>query len=309
VFGVAWSANGQTHDELRIVLLGVRGGPNIDPQKFGISTLILAGNERLLFDAGRGAPEALVRASISPKDATKVFLTHLHSDHIISLPELFLYPWASQGRTTPLQVWGPSGTKAMMDNLVKAFAFDIRVRRDVDEKFSAAGIKVVASDIRQGTIYESSGVKVTAFTVNHDPVTPAFGYRVDYGGHSVVLSGDTKPTDNLVEHAKGVDLLIHEIGRWKQDAVLSGPASEVLPSGLTREKMRIITDHHTDASELGVVLSKIKPKLAVASHYPAVLPNALAMIREHYDGPFEFGDDGMIIQVADTVSIVQNAFR
>ena len=227
LFGVACSASGQTRDDLRVVLLGVRCGPTTDPQKFGISTLILAGGERLLFDAGRGAPEALVRASISPKDVTKVFLTHLHSDHIISLPELFLYPWASQGRTAPLYVWGPSGTRAMMDNLVKAFAFDIRVRRDVDEKFSATGIKVVASDIRQGTIYESNGVKVTGFTVNHDPVTPAFGYRVDYGGHSVVLSGDTKPTDNLVEHAKGVDLLIHEVGRWKQDAVLSGSASEV----------------------------------------------------------------------------------
>src|SRR4030095_15292310 len=114
------------------------------------------------------------------------------SDHIVSLPELYLYPWPA-GRKVPLQVWGPHGTRAMMNHLQEAFAFDIHIRRDVDERFSAEGIKVIATDIREGVIHEANGVKVTAFLVDHGPVKPAFGYRVDYRGRSVVMSGDTKP--------------------------------------------------------------------------------------------------------------------
>jgi ribonuclease Z len=92
-------------------------------------------------------------------------------------------------------VWGPDGTKSMMEHLQKAFAFDIHIRRDVDEKFSADGIKVVASDIREGVVYRANGVTVTAFLVDHAPVAPAFGYRVDYQGRSVVLSGDTRASN------------------------------------------------------------------------------------------------------------------
>ena len=101
----------------------------------------------------------------------------------------------------------------MTEHLRDAFAFDIHVRRDVDEKFSPDGITISATDVREGVVYDASGVKVTAFLVDHGPVKPAFGYRIDYGGHSVVISGDTKPSDNLVKFARGVDVLVHEIGR------------------------------------------------------------------------------------------------
>jgi ribonuclease Z len=223
----------QTSDNatLRVMLLGTRSGPAIDPQRAGIGTLIVAGPERLLFDVGRGVPRAMSRMGIVPADVTKVFLTHLHSDHVIALPELYLYPWASQGRATPFEVWGPEGTKAMMQNLQKAFAFDIRIRRDVDEKYPGSGIKAIATDIREGIVYQANGVKVTAFLVDHGPVKPAFGYRVDYRERSVVLSGDTRPSENLVKFAKGADLLIHEVGaRSKQDPIFSGPPDELLPN-------------------------------------------------------------------------------
>ncbi len=105
---------------------------------------------------------AIARMGIVPAYVTKVFLTHLHSDHVVGLSELYLFPWATQGRSAPLQVWGPDGTTPMMEHLQKAFEFDIHIRRDVDEKFSPDGIKVVASDVREGVVYRSNGVTVTA---------------------------------------------------------------------------------------------------------------------------------------------------
>ena len=152
---------------MRVILLGTQGGPTFSAQRLGISTLVLAGSERLLFDAGRGTTTGMVRVAVNSADVTKVFLTHLHSDHVIALPELLISPWASQGRQGPLQVWGPSGTRVMMQTFQEALALDIHVRRDVDEKYPAEGVRVVATDIREGVVHESNGVKVTAFLVDH----------------------------------------------------------------------------------------------------------------------------------------------
>jgi ribonuclease Z len=274
---------------IRVILLGTAGGPTFSAQRLGNTTLVLAGPEKLLFDCGRGMTTGMAALAINPADVTKVFLTHLHSDHIISLPELYLFPWASAGRNKPLQVWGPDGTRSMMNHLREAFAFDVHIRRDVDEKFSAEGIKVIATDIREGVVHEANGVKVTAFLVDHGPVKPAFGFRVGYHGHSVVISGDTKPSDNLVKSSQGVDLLIHEVGAWKADPLLVGVR-------------KTIAEHHTDGTEAGQVLQRVKPKLAVFSH---ATPSAatLVLVRQNYAGPVEFGEDLMTIEVGDTISV------
>jgi ribonuclease Z len=290
---------------IRVILLGTAGGPRSRAQGLGISTLVLAGSEKLLFDCGRGMTTGMAALAINPADVKKVFLTHLHSDHIISLPELYLFPWASQGRNKPLQVWGPDGTRSMMKHLQEAFAFDIHIRRDVDEKFSAEGIKVLATDIREGVVYEANGVKVTAFLVDHGPVKPAFGFRVDYHGHSVVMSGDTRPSDNLIKSSQGVDLLIHEVGGWKQDPLLVGPPDEPYPDpGVrqTRREIIAINDHHTDGSEAGQVFQRVKPKLAVFSHATASAATR-ALVRQNYAGPVEFGEDLMTIDIGDTISV------
>ena len=289
---------------LRVILLGTAAGPTFSAQRLGISTLILAGPEKLLFDCGRGLTTGMAAMAINPADVTKVFLTHLHSDHIVSLPELYLFSWASQGRNKPLQVWGPDGTRSMFKHLQEAFAFDIHIRRDVDEKFSAEGIKVLATDIREGVVYESNGVKVTAFLVDHGPVKPAFGFRIDYHGHSVVVSGDTKPSDNLIRFSQGVDLLIHEVGRSKLDPALVGPQDELMPgSRLTRGQVKTIAEHHTDGTEAGKVFQRVKPKLAVFSHFNVSPAATLTLVRQNYAGPVEFGEDLMTIEVGDTVSV------
>jgi ribonuclease Z len=288
----------------KVILLGTAAGPTFSAQRLGISTLVLVGPEKLLFDCGRGMTTGMAALAINPADVTKVFLTHLHSDHIISLPGLYLFPWASQGRNKPLQVWGPGGTRSMLKHLQEAFAFDIHIRRDVDEKFPAEGIKVLATDIREGVVYEANGVKVTAFLVDHGPVKPAFGYHVDYHGHSVVMSGDTEPSDNLVKFSQGVDLLIHEVAASKADPMLVGPPDELLPgSRQTRGQMKTILNHHTDGLEAGQVFQRVKPKLAVFSHYALESAATLALVRQNYAGPVEFGEDLMTIEVGDTVSV------
>ncbi|HEY1910904.1 MAG TPA: MBL fold metallo-hydrolase [Vicinamibacterales bacterium] len=288
---------------LKVILLGTAGGPTSNPQRLGISTLVLAGPEVLLFDCGRGVTTGLSRSGIAGADVTRVFLTHLHSDHVLAIPELYLTAWASEGRSTPFRVSGPSGTQAMMGHLQKAFEFDIHVRRDVDEKLPAEGIRVVATDIRQGIVYDANGVKVTAFLVDHGPVKPAFGYRVDYRGRSVVLSGDTTPSDNLVRFASGVDLLIHEVGRFKQDPALTGPPDDLMPNArTTRRQARIVAQHHTDPVEAGQVFARVKPKLAVFSHHNAP-PSILTLVRQNYEGPVELGEDLMTIDVGDTVVV------
>jgi ribonuclease Z len=278
-----------TGSTLKVILLGTAGGPTINPERLGISTLVVAGSETLLFDAGRGLTFALARLSIPAPTVTKVFLTHLHSDHIVSIPELFLFPWASQGRKVPLQIWGPEGTSAMASHLSEAFSFDIHVRRDVDEKFAADGIKIQATDIREGVVYEAAGVKVTAFLVDHGPVAPAFGYRVDYAGHSVVLSGDTKPTDNLVKFARGADVLIHELGRLKADPALTA-------------EQRIIADHHTDVAEVTRVFQQASPKLAVFSHVNLPPAATLERVKRDYPGRVEFGSDLMTIEIGSEIT-------
>ena len=292
---------------MRVVLLGTQGGPTFNAQRLGISTLVLAGSQRLLFDAGRGTTTGMARVGINPADVTKVFLTHLHSDHIISLPELIVIPWA-QGRSVPLYVWGPRGTRSMMQKFQEGLAFDIHVRRDVDEKLPAEGARVVSTDITEGVVYESGGVTVTAFLVDHSPVKPAYGYRVDYHGHSVVLSGDTKPSENLVKFALGAEVLIHEIGRYKQDPLLSGPPAELLPnSRQTRRQAITIAEHHTDGVEVGAVLARVKPRLVVFSHYNVDPQSTLPLVRRHYAGPVEFGEDAMTIEIGQTIEVRRRA--
>ncbi len=149
-------------DNLRVVLLGSGMGPRVNLQQFGASTLVEAGSVLLLFDCGRGATLRLAQAGVPVGSVSRLFLTHLHSDHVVQIPDLLLTGWAGGGRTIPLEVWGPKGTREMMADLQRAFAFDIHMRRDVDEKLAADGIKVVSHDINEGVVLDEQGVKVTA---------------------------------------------------------------------------------------------------------------------------------------------------
>jgi ribonuclease Z len=181
----------------------------------------------------------------------------------------------------------------MMADLVKAFDFDIHIRRDVDERFSKEGIVVEPNDIHEGVVYKHNGVTVTAFLVDHGPVKPAFGYRVDAGEHSVALSGDTRLSENLIRHAAGVDVLVHEVSTVSIETLMA--------RGATRQQAENVINHHTSAAETGIVFSRTKPRLAVYAHGGGSA--AVEGARKNYSGPIESADDLTTILVGETVEV------
>jgi len=278
---------------LKVVLLGSAVGPQVNLQQFGASTLIEAGGLRLLFDCGRGSSIRLAQVGVPLGSISRLFLTHLHSDHVIQIPDLLLTGWVGGGRSVPLEVWGPEGTRDLMDHLQQAFAFDIHMRRDVDEKAPAAGIKVVSHDIKQGLVFDEQGVRVTAFLVDHSPVGPAFGYRIDYRGHSVVLSGDTRVSENLIRFAQGVDVLVHEV--LDADTV-----REWFPTNT--ELAKAILEKHTTPSQAGEVFARIKPRLAVYSHAPSA-DRVITQTRRTYTGPLQGAEDMLTIEIGEKIDV------
>jgi ribonuclease Z len=184
----------------------------------------------------------------------------------------------------------------MMEHLQQAYAYDIHIRRDVDTKLPGAGAEVMVKDIEEGVVYNSAGVKVTAFIVDHGEIKPAFGYRVDYGVHSVTMSGDTRPSENLIKFAQGTDVLIHEVIDPEAFGENTDPDS--------REQRKKIIEHHTTPEQAGIVFTRVKPKLAVYSHIvPPDVPEVVPHTRKTYSGPLEVGEDLMSIEIGDKIEV------
>jgi len=264
--------------------------------RFGPSTLVEAGEQKLVFDAGRGALQRLTELAVRWQDVQGIFLTHLHSDHVVGFPDLWLTGWLiAPGRSLPLEVWGPRGTTAMMSHLKQAYEYDIRIRIQNDGA-PAEGVALLVRDISEGVVYDKGGVKVTAFEVDHAPANPAFGYRIDYAGRSVVLSGDTRVSENLVRHAQRVDVLVHEV---------FVPAT-LQRAGLAADRAQRIIDYHTTPEQAGEVFTRVKPKLAVYSHIcmpTATEQDLLPATRQTYAGPLQLGEDLMVIDVGETIDV------
>ena len=188
---------GQT---IKVTLLGT-GCPTPVMNRFGPSILVEAGDQKLIFDTGRGALLRLTQIKVRPKDIGGVFFTHLHSDHTVGFADLWLTGWVNGRREKPVQVWGPKGTVKMMSYLEQAFEYDIRIRL-YDDNAPPEGVVIEAQDISEGVVYEKNGVKVTAFDVDHQPIKPAFGYWIDYAGRAVVLSGDTRISEKICSNSQ-----------------------------------------------------------------------------------------------------------
>jgi ribonuclease Z len=288
---------------IKVTLLGT-GGPVPSMERFGPSTLVEAGGQKFLFDCGRGAGQRLWQMKTRLGDVNRLFITHLHSDHVVGLPDLWLTGWipAVYGRRSePFRVWGPTGTHAMMEGLQKAYAWDITTRRKEMNK-SDTGITVVATDIREGVVYEQDGVKITAFTVRHaDFIDSALGYRLDYRGRSVVLSGDTRYSDNLVRFARGADVVIHEVAAASEASMQSTPL------------IKQILGFHTSPEDAGRVFEQVKPKLAVYSHIilltmdatlpPPTVADLARRTATTYKGPLQIGEDLLTIEIGEQVKV------
>jgi len=281
----------------RVTLLGT-GNPRPSLDRFGPAMLVEAGDLRVLVDAGRGATERLFQVDGGPllRSTSTVLLTHLHSDHVVGLVDLWLTGWLF-GRVTPIELVGPAGTRDMASNLVRAFAFDVRMRT-IDEGLVPDGSRIEARDVTTGVVLSRGGLTVTAFAVAHGPVNPAFGYRLDFDGRSLVISGDTTAIDTLVEHARGADVLVHEV----VSPELTRQRSAVVdPAAIER-----IIARHATPEDCGRLFARIKPRLAVYSHIVPSVATADDLVgptRRAYDGPLAVGHDLMTITIGDRIEV------
>lgn len=290
---------------IKVTLLGT-GAPQPTMDRFGAATLVEAGGTYFLFDCGRGVTQRLWQKKIGAGKVNRLFLTHLHSDHIVGIPDLWLLglmPAAFGNRKQPFEVWGPAGTSQMMQGLKAAYQWDTKTR--VAEYPGAdSGTAVKAQDIKEGIVYNEGGVKITAFRVNHsDIIDSALGYRLDFQGRSVLISGDTRYSENLISYAKGVDVLIHEVIAIREEVLA------------TSQLARNIVSYHTTPEEAGKVFSLVKPKLAVYTHVaippvdpskpPLTTDDIITRTKKHYSGQLTVGEDLMVIEIGDTVVIKQ----
>jgi ribonuclease Z len=294
---------------IKVTLLGT-GTPQPSIERFGPSTLVEAGGNYFLFDCGRGATQRLWQQKIEIGKVNKLFLTHLHSDHVVGIPDLWLLglmPAVFGNRKNPFEVWGPSGTAEMMQGLRSAYSWDIKTRI-AEYPAADSGTAVNSHNIKEGLVYDKDGVKITAFQVDHsDIIDSALGYRLDYKDHSVVISGDTRYSENLINHAKNVDVLIHEVIVVRE---------EVLAKSALVQK---IVNFHTTPEQAGKVFSLTKPRLAVYTHVaiPPIDPSTplptiddiISQTRKSYTGQIVVGEDLMVIDIGESVEVKKNKSR
>jgi ribonuclease BN (tRNA processing enzyme) len=243
---------------MQLVVLGT-GTPNADPDRSGPALAVVVNGTAYLVDAGPGvvrraaAAERAGIAALAVKRLDKVFITHLHSDHTVGLPDLIFTPWVLE-RTAPLSVYGPPGVKAMTDHLEQAYAEDIRVRIDGAEPANETGYKVSAHEVDTGVVYRDSNVTVRAFAVPHGDWRLAYGYRFDGGGRSIVVSGDTRASDAVVRACNGCDLLVHEV--YSAEMFVRRPPVW----------QRYHAAAHTSTTELAALATRARPKQLVMYH-------------------------------------------
>lgn len=252
--GVARAQAPQT----QLVMLGT-GTPNADPDRSGPAVSVVRNGRSYLVDAGpgivrrAGAASRLGFEALEPQNLKVLFLTHLHSDHTIGVPDVMLSSWVLE-RSAPLELYGPPGTKAMVDHLLAAYAADIRNRLDGLEPANETGYRVNVHEIVPGVVFDDGNMKVTAFAVPHGDWEVAFGYRFDSADRSIVISGDTRASDAVVTACNGCDLLVHE--------VYSAERFRTRPPEWQRYHARA----HTSTEELAALATRARPKQLLLYH-------------------------------------------
>lgn len=297
---LAASAGTALAGDIRVTTLGT-GSPVPSPDRFSQSTLVEVNGQTLLFDMGRGVTIRLAQSGLRLGAVDAHFITHFHSDHLDGLTDLWGTGWLATpfgGRDQPMRVFGPEGTRAMTDHLTEAFRRDIEIRL-ADEGLPPSGIAFDVTEIGPGPVYSQDDVNVSAFAVHHgDLITPAFGYRIEHDGKTVVISGDTTFDPAVIEAARGADLLIHEV------ADIGPRMLEAFPSAIA------IADHHSLPEQAGEVFAAAEPVVAAFSHIivaelgtdliaPLDTTGIVEKARQAYSGPLVVADDLTSFVISD----------
>jgi ribonuclease Z len=276
----------------RVVLLGT-GTPGPTPERSGPATAIVVKDTAYLVDFGPGvvrrASAAAAARGITALQPTRLrvaFVTHLHSDHTVGYPDLIFTPW-TVGRRVPLEVYGPKGLKAMTEHLREAYKQDIDTRTNAEgnQRTFPDGHRVNAHEIGGGVVYKDENVTVTAFATKH--AMESYGYRFQTADRSIVISGDTNPTQATIDACRGCDVLIHEAhtSAW----LAARPEAGGAPPGTFR---RFSEKYHTTTAQLAELARQAKPKLLILYHYNSLSPEELqADMQRLYAGPFVIGRD------------------
>ncbi len=270
----------------RVVLLGT-GTPNPNPDRWGPALAIVVGDQAYLVDCGPGVVRraAAARAqgieALAADKLTHIFITHLHSDHTLGYPDLIFSPWVLE-RNVPLEAFGPPGLADMTEHIQQAYKQDIHIRIDGLEQANAVGYKVNVHEIEPGVVFQDDNVKVIAFKVSHGSWKHAYGYRFETADRVIVVSGDTAPSENLIKHATGCDVLVHEV--YCQETYNRRPA----------KWQQYHAAFHTSTTELAKIANRVKPKLLVLTHqllWGATPEQMMSEIAERYPGKVSFGND------------------
>lgn len=270
----------------QLVLLGT-GTPNAEPGRYGSAAAVVVNGTPYLVDAGAGvvhrANQAFLEGieGLAPKRLETLFLTHLHTDHTVGLPDLMYTPWVLE-RQSPLKVFGPPGTEEMIHHLTLAYSQDVQVRTEGMEPANETGHGAQARDVDAGYVYEDNNVRVTAFPVAHGDWAVAYGYRFETPDRVIVISGDTAPTDAISEFCQRCDILVHEVysqAGWDRR----------IPEWQQYHKA-----FHTSGPALGRIASIANPQLLVLTHqllWGATPEELVAEVQREFSGVVVYGKD------------------
>ncbi len=295
-------------DGIYIGLCGT-GSPMPDINRAGSCVAVLAGEHFFIVDAGEGSTRNILLMNLPIGTADAILLTHFHSDHIADLGEMELQRWAGGSNRMPIDVIGPAGIESVVQGFNLAYQLDAgyRVAHHGPETMPPGGAGGVARPFvlsdepnASAVVFDRDGVKITAFKVDHRPVVPAVGYRFDYKGRSLAISGDTVYSESLLEHAKGVDVLFHEalnaamVGMMNDNAGLTGSPS-------LQKITHDIPGYHSTPEDAARIAAGAGVKHLIYYHIIPPLPSPimknlfLGDAKNYYKGPITMGEDGLMV--------------
>lgn len=295
-------------DGLHAVFCGT-GTPLPDRGRAGPCLAIVAGEQLFVFDAGEGAAETLALTGLTAGDIEAVFLTHLHSDHFDGLAPLALQHWATGTARAPLRVIGLEGTARLAAGLNEAYAIDAayRTAHHGPEIMPPEGAGIIATEFAAPTgseslvLHDEDGVRITAFAVVHAP-THAVGYRIEYGGRSIVISGDTSRSESLAANARGADLLVHEAISPRLNAIMENAAAANARANVSTI-FHDIMDYHTSPEDAGAIAQEAGVGALALTHLlpqtpiPGLASTFVRDARTTYSGPVWVMRDGDVISL------------